>query len=98
RSKRDWSSDVCSSDLPEPQSGPTPGGESCRVATAQADRTLRRSQLARDRVQQGRLARAVGTDDGAPLAGGNLEVDVIQRGERPRSEERRVGKEGGWRR
>ena len=47
------------------------------VLTGEQDRSGIRAKGAGDLVNQGRLARAVGADDGMQLAGSNGEADVV---------------------
>ena len=51
-------------------------GQRGDVGAEQLDRPRRRRELAGDQVEQRRLARAVGPEDGPALAGPHLEVDV----------------------
>src|SRR5699024_11811163 len=90
RSKRDWSSDVCSSDLALP--GMVDAGNVCRIAAAYLRDELRHLRLVSfetDELLDYRGARPQATFDGTSFA----EVEVPEL----RSEERRVGKECGSR-
>src|SRR3546814_19928321 len=84
----DWSSDVCSSDLH--LLGTLPDRLPGDVLVIDGYGAAIDGQVARNRVQKGRLARPIRADDRDELACGN-----IQRQAAPgaRSEERRVGKE-----
>src|SRR5699024_11261393 len=84
RSKRDWSSDVCSSDLPG-------GGTAWRQAAAGGQRALGHLP-----VPAGRRERQIPDQDPAHRLRRALLRDESRRAERQkeRSEERRVGKEG----
>src|SRR5207249_6178050 len=94
RSKRDWSSDVCSSDL---QSGALPFQATERageIAREQAALEQRTRDLARAVDEIARAAQAAGINDTAFQARLEQVREMLQR-----SEERRVGEEGwvcGW--
>src|SRR3954449_1146725 len=59
-----------------PQPGASWGGDVPDVLTEELDRARRLGYVARDDVEQRRLARPVGAEDGAPLAGRDVEIDV----------------------
>src|SRR5207253_8217133 len=94
---RDWSSDVCSSDLPPP-----------RTAARQAEIAIQRSEARRLGVTTGcAIGEGCGAGAGAGGAtgcGGSVAAGGLTKATGsgavggPRSEERRVGKEwtGGW--
>ena len=67
------------------------------VAAEQLDRPRGGREVAADDVEEGRLARAVRAEDRAPLAGGNLEVDVgdgVQAAETPADPPQAEGRHG----
>src|SRR5690606_39713821 len=93
RFSRDWSSDVCSSDLPGAPAC-TPAGTPAGFAAAL--RRLRRSSSAAE-ICGGKIAMALASrhEHAQRAAGGKAEHrEQRQDGEVARSEERRVGKEG----
>src|SRR6185437_13815458 len=61
---------------PHAQPGPSRGGDVADVLAQELDRPRRLGHVARDDVEQRRLPRAVGPEDGAPLAVRDVEVDV----------------------
>src|SRR5207247_6891111 len=89
RSTRDWSSDVCSSDLAGERRSIVGKGSVVAEQIGHRRRVVARDVRQRDEIE--RLLRAHGS-----LAGGELRIDqAIVREADPlaRSEERRVGKE-----
>jgi hypothetical protein len=67
---------------PQSESCASPGRERSRVAHAKPDRAGDGAKLSGDHIQQSRLARSIGSDQRAPFARRNLEVDTVQRGHR----------------
>jgi hypothetical protein len=59
-----------------PQPGASRSGDVADVLAQELDRARRLGHVARDDVEQRRLPRAVGSEDGAPLTGRDVEVDV----------------------
>src|SRR5207253_6089437 len=88
---RDWSSDVCSSDLAAPVEGHLePAGHGLGSLVGDAGAEVQRGALARGaHLGDGEISRGIGAGAIAEVVG---DVGV------ERSEERRVGKEwrGGW--
>src|SRR5690606_40480206 len=97
RFSRDWSSDVCSSDLSASQVGGQPGVDVGALGHRydRAEPTLLAALLRRRELRERfeRLRGEAGGESGEP-PGGVREVPGVGR----RSEERRVGKEGRTRR
>src|SRR5207249_6102408 len=89
RSKRDWSSDVCSSDL-EVHVHPEAGFAWERVRHVELVVLLEALPLLLREDPVDHLAQRLGPEDGELGQLFQVTVDA-------RSEERRVGKEGGWR-
>src|SRR5699024_11357230 len=91
RSKRDWSSDVCSSDLDRPAQRPVELGAAARFCPA--------DDPAEQSVEQ-QPQPAVAAADAGPGGGDEPDPDPVEYRAGPaaclagRSEERRVGKEG----
>src|SRR5207249_9598522 len=88
RSKRDWSSDVCSSDLPSP-------GYSRNRSRQRTCRQARESMAESSTILLVDDEEAVRKVLTFPLERDGYNVVQAADGEEARSEERRVGKEGG---
>src|SRR5207249_7802182 len=93
RSKRDWSSDVCSSDLHygRPDAPPHLRSTLCRSASASTDSGGCTQTASRKPRGLKGMRRAV------QFRRERAKVKVARRESANRSEERRVGKEGRWR-
>src|SRR5207249_5596427 len=94
RSKRDWSSDVCSSDL----ASPTHPGRCC-IRTPASRGTSQRSRKRgrrKKKPSRGKLTQAEKRTN-RKLSRVRVKVEHALAGVKRRSEERRVGKGGRWR-
>src|SRR5207249_9429293 len=93
RSKRDWSSDVCSSDLPNTSTQIT-----IQYENAKHDlREFKKSLDALDLLHPSGELRIIDLETDKPFIVANVELpELTERQVRSRSEERRVGKESRW--